>query len=266
MKQIILLLTPALLAAGTLMAQKPLKSKAVFFENVVEDDNYKIHLVDVVATKEYTKMKVRIQNKTKDFLVFKPAETFMTLPAGELAAAGKLLQIKPFDIENRVVEVTSNGLVYDFKYLIRGLYRVPAGGNVLSAPDFLLPAATNSFTAGPFEVMYFPQHSSKETQLTDVSFQVTYKGTKIGISDHTKAICRLDNGQEFSIVNAGDKSELLYPGESKKFRLKWTIPANIADMQFANMTIIWRESFRETEEKKMPEIPFDLKYDSAGSK
>jgi len=266
MKQIILLLTPALIAAGTLTAQKPLRSKAFFYEAVVEDENYKLHLVDVVATKDYTKMKVRIQNKTKDFLVFKPAESFMTLPAGELSASGKVLQVKPFDIESRVVEVSASGLVYDFKYLLKGLYRVPAGGNVISAPDFILPAATNSFTAGPFEVMYFPQYSSKETKLTDVSFQVTYKGTRIGISDHTKAVCRLDNGQEFSIVNAGDKSELLYPGESKKFRLKWTIPANIADMQFANMTIVWREAFRETEDKKMPEIAFDLKYNPSESK
>jgi len=266
MKHFFLLLSSVVCTAGVLAAQKPLKSKAVFYEAVLEDDNFKIHLVDVVATKDYTKMKVRIQNKTKDFLVFKPTESVMTLPGGELAPSAKELRVKPFDITSRVVEVKSSGLVFDFKYYIKGLYRVPAGGNLLTAPDFILPAATNSFSTGPFEIMYFPQHSSKKTDLTDVSFQVTYKGSKIGISDHTKAICRLDNGQEFSIINAGDKSELLYPGESNKFRLKWTIPANIADMQFANMTIVWREAFRETEEIKMPELSFDLKYNPSQSK
>lgn len=266
MKQLFLVLTSAVLSVAAVSAQKPLKSKAIFNEAVLENETYKIHLVDVVGTKSYTKMKVRIQNKTKDFLIFKPTESVMVFPSGEATPPERALEIKPFDIVSRVVEVSVSGLVYEFRYLLKGLYRLPAGGNVISAPDFLLPAATNSFTSGPFEVMYFPQSSSKKTDLTDVGFQVTYKGSKVGISDHTKAICRLDNGQEFSVLNAGDKSGLLYPGDTKKFRLKWRIPANIADMQFANMTIVWREAFRETEEIQLPEASFDMRYNPSASK
>jgi len=40
---------------------------------------------------------------------------------------------------------------------------------------------------------------------------------------------------------------MLADGESDKFNYYYEIPASIVDMQFANMQVVWKDTFRESE-------------------
>ena len=59
--------------------EKTFKSKVIFNELVEENKNYKLYIVDVVSTTDYTKLKLRIQNLTSDFLVYDPSKTHLVI-------------------------------------------------------------------------------------------------------------------------------------------------------------------------------------------
>ena len=54
--------------------------------------------------------------------------------------------------------------------------------------------------------------------------------------------------------------KLLFKGDKLKIKAVFHIPGRIADMQFANMTILWNDSFRETNAQKLKghEITFNI--------
>ena len=101
---------------------------------------------------------------------------------------------------------------------------------------------------------------SKKTDLTAVKFECTYKGGAFGIIDPSKVSVRMSNGQEFANSMRKEKKHLLERGEKKKFTLYFDVPANVEDMQFANMEIVWNECFVESkaEEFEIPTVNFEF--------
>lgn len=232
------------------------KHQNIYKESKIETDELIIELVDANAQLEFSKMKIKITNKTNDYILYKPGETefiydFGTVnPKGGLSLInGKDELIEPKGSNSRVISASGNNNFHvdEFTVNLTGFYRISTKGKVHQAPDFQLPPATNDFETGPFKVLM--TSISKQTQQTAVRFKVTFVGDAkhYGMVRQGKVACRIENGQEFAMSNSKDKTVLLADGADDKFSVYYEIPAKITDMQFATMHLIWKDTFMESE-------------------
>jgi hypothetical protein len=150
----------------------------------------------------------------------------------------------------------------EFEIILSGLYRIPAGGTVVPAPNFALPAKVNEFRAGNAYSCNLTK-LVKETKVTEATFQCKYTGTgnQLGLLQPSKAAVKLENGQEYATSISKSKVYLMTPGEEEKIKVEFNIPGKIADMQFANMEIMWKESFRESMGAPVPEKTAKVLFD-----
>jgi hypothetical protein len=260
MKRIMFLVFSCLWTAGFLQAQA-VGGKTVVYSNAEwENAQVKIYLVDAVAQSDFSKFKIRFQNKSQNFIVYDPSETIFKFPFGELRPTRDRMQFaKPYEFATRVVESKGGGDYRQASYslILSGMYEVSSVGQTHAAPDFKLPVSSVQFNAGPFSVKMIDV--SKKTDATQIRFSVVYNGDKVGIVDPVKAVCRVPSGEEFAVFNVGVKSNLLEKGGEDKFTLDYRIPARITDMQFAELFINWKDCFRESERKPIPIAPIEMK-------
>ena len=112
------------------------------------------------------------------------------------------------------------------------------------APNFKLPVSQNTFDAGAFTLNQLS--TEKQTDVVSVKFNVAYYGSNIGIVSPTLAALKFPNGSEFANMKTRSKSILLEKGQTDGFRLTWhDMPKSNGDAQFANLEILWRETFKE---------------------
>jgi len=238
-----------------------IKAKTVMYTPAEWDsDQSKIYILDAVSQVDYSKFKLRVQNKGANFLIYYPAESIFTYSFGEVKPTkDKIFVVRPYETSGRTVIVSSKNdyRTDSYRVQLNGLYEVDAVGTNAEAPDFKIPAATTSFTAGPFSVKL--DVANKETKATIVKFTCIYNGDQIGIVDPAKALCRIPSGQEFAVFNLGMKPTLLEKGGEDKFTLDYRIPATTVDMQFTDLLIVWKNTFRESTKKTISVPAFDIK-------
>ena len=227
----------------------------------VETDDYIVEVTDIFVRMEEAKCKVKITNKTNDYLLWNPSESVFKFEFGEFKPKEKEVIIKPNDKESKVLNVSGDNRfhVETLSLDIKGMSKVAATGTMVMAPDFQLPASMNDFTAGPFKVSLLAV--DKKTDLTSGTFRVTYTGNDIGLVDANKIAVRTEKEQEFASARTDYKLQLLKKGDDDKFNFYFKVPASHVDMQFATMWIIFRNAFQESKKVAISGTSVVLEFD-----
>jgi len=269
MKKALLLLAIACVSVTTAVAQKKEKEiryAKLYYKNATVDGNEVSITVDnAVSTEGETKFKLKITNKTADYIIYKPEESKFIINGKEAAPKEKWLILKPNETDFRVINLKgAYNTVKSYSFVAGGLYKVTPGAEPIAAPDFKLPASQNDFTAGDFACSM--TNVSKETDNTQVRFKCTYNGSKIGFIMPMKAAVRMPDGNEYA--NAKKNSPvLLMKGENDAFTLGWERMqgGKAMDMQKVEMTILWRNTFSEGTLTKLDALTLNLEFDEAMS-
>lgn len=241
-----------------------------YYKTVAAETNeVKVEAVDAVATIEFAKFKLRLVNKTQDYILYKPQESVFKLENTDFAPQDKkIIFIQPLDKESKVIDMKApakNAHVDAFQYKLAGLYRIPVDVPSIPTPNFKLPPTTNSFTTGNFQVEMV--NLKKETGETAVKFKVTYVGDGVGLIDPKKISAtgkNHKNSNETTAVN--DKKTggiILYKGESDTFTATFHMEGRIVDMQLGAMEIIWNDTFKESKLIKLDGTTVDFTVDEA---
>ncbi len=129
----------------------------------VETDDYIVEVTDIFVRMEEAKCKVKITNKTNDYLVWNPSESVFKFEFGEFKPKEKEVIIKPNDKESKVLNVTGDTRfhVEALTLEIKGMSKVAATGTMVMAPDFQLPASMNDFTVPKgFQPAFLPSSNN----------------------------------------------------------------------------------------------------------
>ena len=206
----------------------------------------------------FTMIKLKITNKTNDYILYNTKETVFKYAHGDVQVKGagmfkgSSILIEPKGKESVQLKVSGGNTfhVKDLKLDLKGFNRVSSKGKVFTAPDFQLPAANNSFETGPFECVL--NKSVQKTAETKAEFDCTYKGDQVAIVDPSKAsITSSKLTQKYANDNKKDKTEILFPNENYKFDLIVHIPGKVLDMQFATLQVQWNGTFTESTATKL---------------
>ena len=221
------------------------KYKTLYFYDapVVDNEDYSVSIKNVIADDEICKLAIVIENKTNDYLVFDEGECGFAFETGEQKPKKKEHFIQPNKTITKTLQISGNGpyKVDNFNFNFRGLHKISTKGKIASAPNFLLPETVNSFEAGDFEVSL--KNKKKETQETSVSFSCTYSGKEIGFVNPSKLSVTIEGGKTFANNNKKAKMKLMQKGDKTKIIAVFNIPAKVVDMQFADLTIVWNDTF-----------------------
>ena len=112
------------------------KEKYFSKDATFETDDYKVYITNAVAMGPYSKFKMRVVNKTNDYLVFKTSEIGFITDDKKASNTEKDLMIAPNDDDFRVVDFKGTQMQAD-KFIIdlKGVYKASSKVKALSATD-----------------------------------------------------------------------------------------------------------------------------------
>jgi hypothetical protein len=222
-----------------------------YFNDVLIGDknNVSMFIKNIVSRTDFAKLGCLIDNRSKNYVVvFQDKCSFIfgdkTFNAVK-SESGNV--VAPFQKEIFTIE-TKNGTNYltkTFGFTPGGVFTFNPEGDTIEVEPFHLPARLNQFNAGNFNIVL--KNLKKETDETIAKFLCTYTGDKIAVISNANAVLRTIDGQEFAVVNTDIKPRVLQKGEKISLMLVWHVPANIVDMQKAELDIVWKNTFIESE-------------------
>jgi hypothetical protein len=233
-------------------------------EETKETSELKMETTDIVSKIDYLKFKLKLTNYTDDYILYKPKESSVVVGDKTLVASDRMLLISPHDKGSRVIDIKGNGVnthVDAFTFNLLGLGRINVNVPHLVAPNFKLPASVNEFSVGNFKVQMVKL--DKQTDETKVKFKVTYVGRDYGFINPNVIAVKTEKTGDTEYANAKNKQDvvLLANGESETITASFVIPGKVVDMQFANMEILWRDTFKECKWVALPKETFNFTID-----
>ncbi|MGZ4056461.1 MAG: hypothetical protein ACXVPM_16230 [Bacteroidia bacterium] len=273
MKKIVLALVVATDSLCTVSAQKEVKYEKLYYKNsTVETNELTISVDNAVSTAGETKFKLKITNKTADYILFKPEESKFIINGKEMKPSEKSKMIKPNDSDFLIVNLKGVGYnaVKNYTFEVGGLYKLSTSGKVIDAPDFKLPASTNDFKAGSYNCTL--SSLTKESDKTDAKFTCAYTGDKVGIIFPSKISVKMPDGNDYAAVKpsgllAKPGPFILNKGESVDFTAHWDRMqgGKAMDMQKVEMTIKFNGTFTEISPEKLKNETLNFEFDQATS-
>lgn len=268
MKKTILAVMIAAISMSSLFAQKEVKYEKLYYKDTkVETNDLIIEVDNAVSTAGETKFKLKITNKTGDYIMYKPEESKFIIDGKEQKIKEKSKIIDPNDYATWVINLKGAGYnnIKNYTFELAGLYKISSNPALVSAPDFKLPASQNDFTAGGFKGTMSKLY--KESDKTEVKFDIAYNGDKIGFIMPAKASVKMPDGNDYANADTKAKPILLLKGEKESIKLQWDRMqgGKSMDMQKVEMNIKWNATFGEVVPDKMKSEKVAFEFDEATS-
>lgn len=225
-----------------------------YADKVFKGYGYSIGFNNTVAKSDYCKAAFKVINTSSDYLLLKnKGNTYTSSGGSSQAKKDKTHIILPGKAKSYTILFEGNYFMNDnFGVTVKELYRVLEKGNVVTAPNFVLPASIQKFTAGNFEVRL--KGLVKETKETVATFEVTYLGEAIGLvkAKELGALYTKNRDNVYANDARNVKDQVLEKGKKCTIKAIFHISAKVGDMQFENMEIIWRNTFQESSMQHIP--------------
>ncbi len=261
MKKIIIVFVLFFATFSTAIAQKVYK-KIFYKPQTIETNDLKVTIEDAVSTPAGVKFKLKLINKTTDYLIYKPNESVFKINGKEGKPNEEWMIIRPNESDWKVIDLKGSEYMatQNFNFVLDGIYKAKINEGAIAAPDFILPPSQNEFKAGGFSVVHVS--NKKTTARTDAKFKVTYNGDKIGIFEPNKVAMKMPDGKEYANYYSNKEPIVFEKGKEQNFSVAWKdVPTASGDMQKADMVILWRESFKEVTPKKVPSQNLEIILD-----
>jgi hypothetical protein len=261
MKNLIIALAIVCGTFTTAFAQK--KYKRIFYKpQTIENNDLKVSINDAVSTPAGIKFKLKLINKTNDYIIYKPNESVFKINGKDYNPNEEWMIIRPNEQDWKVIDIKGADLMIDqnFKFVLDGVYKANINEGAITAPNFTLPPSQNDFKAGGFSVTHVS--NKKTTARTDAKFNITYNGDKIGIFEPNKVAMKMPDGKEYANYHSDKEPIVFEKGKEKTTAVAWKdIPTVSGDMQKVDMVILWREAFKEITPKKAPNQTLEIIFD-----
>lgn len=255
----------------TASAQKEKKYDKLYYKNIIlETNEVTISVDNAVSTDGETKFKLKITNKTADYIMFKPEECKFIVNGKESKPTEKPKTIEPNSSDWLIVNLKGAGYnsVKNYTFEIGGLYKVSTSGTVVKADDFRLPATKNDFKAGSFGLNL--SKLTKESGKTEAKFDCAYNGDKVAIVFPSKMGLKMPDGNEYASVQpkgllAKKGPILMTKGQTEGLTGNWERMqgGKAMDMQKVEMFIKWNETFTEVTPEKLKNETLTFEFDEA---
>ena len=244
----------------------------LFYKDLVKETNEVTVSVDnAVSTPGEIKFKLKISNKTNDYLIYKPFESKFIIDGKETKASEKMMIIKPNESDFVTINLKGSGYnkVKNYSFSIEGIYRVATDGKAITAPNFKLPASQNEFKVGSFtcNMVDLVKTSAK----TSAKFKCTYSGDKVGVIHYARPALKLPDGSEHAnekkpgLLDSKAKEMLVMKGDEVTLGVEWDKMegGRATDMQKIALEIVWNATFTEAPAVKTAPVKMDLEFDEA---
>ncbi|NOZ36301.1 MAG: hypothetical protein GXO80_13515 [Chlorobi bacterium] len=249
-----------LLVSFSVFAQKSSKMTNFYYDATFgEQFGVKLIAKNIISKTDFVKLGLEINNQTKNYILFlkdkckfvvnQNSYSLKTVKKGRILKPGKT---EIFTVKS---EKQTNYLTNDIDFRPGGIYTFPAKGVTVETEPFHLPPDKNKISGAAFKINMLKL--KKQTDETAVKFKCTYTGDKIGIIIPSNCVLRTENGKEWATVKSKEKIKILQKGESVSFTVNFEIPGKITDMQFADMDIVWKDTFSESD---LTELNFDIQH------
>lgn len=259
---------------GNAFAQKETHYSKLYYKNMdMENSDIRISVDNAVSTDGETKFKLKITNKTSDFIIYKPEESMFIINGKETKAEEKWLVIGPNESDFRIINLKGKDYnsVKNYSFKMDGVYKVSTNAKGIDAPDYKLPVAVNEFKAGDYTVKMSKLY--KETDATNLKFDITYNGSKTGLVFPTKAAVVMPDGKEYAAVPStgllakSGPTLFLKKGQTESVTLNWNRMegGKAMDMQKVDMLVKFHDMFTETTPEKLKAETLNLEFDQATS-
>lgn len=219
----------------------------------IETPELTVEFEDAHSQQTFTIVKLKITNKTSEYIVYRVNESVFkydfgheyALPKAGLGLgllSGNTILIKPKSTEIKTLKVSGSGNhhVENLKLVLNGFYKLSATGVVVAVPDFALSADNAAFTAGGFQFSLVK--SKQQFYKTTVRFNCTYTGSGYGIVNFARSAIAAKNNKYYPNENVKDKTDILEPGDHQDF----TVEAQVYDSQNPAGRIVWNNTFAES--------------------
>lgn len=236
--------------------KKPEDLKYFYKEATLETDDYNVYLMDIVAVGKQVKFKIKIFNKTNDYLLVKPSEINFLAGDKTVFSHDKTFVVQPNEEETEVIDFKGTDMLVDKFFIeINGIYKASAGGQIIRTPSFNLPPTKNEFTIGNLTCTLKKNEST--TAKAFGKFECLYTGDGIGIINPNKCIAIMPNGTDNPNAKKS-KILILEKGKSDDFTAIFNEVAGAGDLQKSSISINWNETFRESKLAKLNSSKIEL--------
>jgi hypothetical protein len=230
--------------------------------NSIEEDDYEVSFTDAVSKDDYCKMATKISNTSLDFMMLETKKIVYKNGEIEQSPKKKTFIIAPGKKKAYTMSFQDKGNynVQEFSVDFGGLYLISSDGEKVKTPKFNLPASENKIEAGDFVITL--KKLKKETKETVATFEVQYKGKKIGLVEpgNLMAVFTGRGGSGYANDSKNTAPKVLQRGDKCTIRAVFHISAKDGDMQFVPMQIVWKDTFQTTKKEALDSETVDFEF------